>query len=177
MVATSLTSNVWRYRTNTHIISPISIRNVAIITGGEKQYSRVDDNFIAIMIPENQIVSPTFRFVVRWTILSRMALEFTNIPDRTGPAVYIFGDGTSQTETQLLDFARRVDDLTPDETQVVYLDPARGDGLAVKEFYGITSVPYIMIVMDDDTIPYSWQSMPQPDEVSYALSQISGSMD
>lgn len=76
-----------------------------------------------------------------------------------------------------MDFARRVDDLTPDDTQVAFLDPTRGDGLRVKEFYGITATPHIMIVMDDDTIPYSWQlSIPRPDEVSYALSQINGSM-
>ncbi|MFZ1458370.1 MAG: hypothetical protein WAT17_00625 [Candidatus Saccharimonadales bacterium] len=107
-----------------------------------------------------------------------MALEFTNIPDRTGAAVYILGDGTTQTEMQLIKFGEEVDALTPDDTQVVYLDPSRGDGLRVKEFYGITEFPYIMIVMDDDTVPYAWQrSIPRPDEVSYELGQIGGSMD
>ncbi len=117
------------------------------------------------------------RYFTYCAILCVMALEFTNIPDRTGPAIYLFGDGTAQTEEQLMRFGNEVDALTPDDTQVVYLDPTRGDGLSVKEFYGITSFPHAMIVMDDDTIPYQWEyTMPQPDEVSYALSQITGSM-
>lgn len=71
-----------------------------------------------------------------------MALEFTNIPDREGPAIYVFGDGAS-----------------------------------VKEFYGLTNFPCVLILMDDDTIPQQWsQTIPRADEVAYALSQINGSM-
>ena len=106
-----------------------------------------------------------------------MALGFTSIPDRSGPAVYVFGDGTSQTEQILKQFGEKVDDLTHDETQVVYLDPSRGDGRATAEFYGLTQFPCVMIVMDDDTVPQQWNlTIPQPDEVSYVLSQITGGM-
>ena len=106
-----------------------------------------------------------------------MGLEFTNIPDRSGPAVYIFGDGTTQTELRLTAYGKEIDALTPDETQVVFLDPQRGDGLEVKEFYGLLSFPCVLIVMDDDTINQQWSgSLPQADQVSYALSQITGSM-
>lgn len=106
-----------------------------------------------------------------------MALEFTNIPDREGPAIYVFGDGTITTERQLIAFGEEVDSLTPDETQVVYLDPSRGDGASVKEFYGLTNFPCVLILMDDDTIPQQWsQTIPRADEVAYALSQINGSM-
>ncbi len=104
-----------------------------------------------------------------------MALEFTHIPDREGAAIYIFGDGTSQTEKILIDFGTRVDTLTPGETQVVYLDPSRGDGLAVKEFYALSQFPSVLIVMDDDTIPMMWSgNLPQPEEVSYQLSLVNG---
>mgnify|MGYP003599313698 CR=1 FL=1 len=104
-----------------------------------------------------------------------MALEFTNIPDRVGAAIYIFGDGSSQTEKVLTDLGTRIDELTPDITQVVYLDPNRGDGLAVKEFYGLTQFPALCIIMDDDTMPNAWYgTMPSPEEVSYQLSRISG---
>jgi len=106
-----------------------------------------------------------------------MGLEFTNIPDRTGPAVYIFGDGTTQTEQRLIAYGQEIDGLTPDETQVVFLDPQRGDGLRVKEFYGLTSFPSVLIVMDDDTINQLWSvQLPPADQVSYALSQVNGSM-
>ena len=107
-----------------------------------------------------------------------MALEFTSIPDRTGPAVYVFGDGTTQVNQQLMELGNAIDRLTPDETQVAFLDQSHGDGLSVKEFYGLTDFPCVMIVMDDDTVPYQWTlTLPQPDEVSYALSQITGSME
>lgn len=104
-----------------------------------------------------------------------MALSFTSIPDEHGPAVYIFGDGTSQLEQRLIAFGEEVDKLTPDETQVVYLDPNRGDGLRVKEFYALTNFPVVMIIMDDDTLYHTWDgTLPQPDQVSYYLSQING---
>jgi hypothetical protein len=104
-----------------------------------------------------------------------MALSFTGIPDKHGPAVYIFGDGTSQLEKRLIDFGEEVDKLTPDETQVVYLEPSRGDGLRVKEFYALSNFPVTMIIMDDDTVYHMWESnIPQPDQVSYFLSQING---
>lgn len=106
-----------------------------------------------------------------------MALEFTNIPDREGPAVYIIGDGTAQLEQQLIAFGEDVDKLTPDETQVVYLDPNKDDGLKVKSFYSLQYLPVIMIIMDDDTLYQTWTSdIPRPDEVAYYLSQINGTM-
>lgn len=106
-----------------------------------------------------------------------MALEFTTIPDREGPAVYIFSDGTTQSEQLLKQLGEEVDKLTQETTQVVFLDHTRGDGLATKEFYGLTTFPCILIVMDDDTIPQQWNgALPRADEVSYAISQITGGM-
>ena len=106
-----------------------------------------------------------------------MALEFTSIPDRDGPAIYILTSGSSQLEDQLTKFGEEVDALTPDETQVCLLDPNSGDGLSIKEFYSLTTFPVIMIVMDDDTIYHLWtEDVPQPSEVSYYLSQVNGSM-
>ncbi len=106
-----------------------------------------------------------------------MGLEFTNIPDRSGPAVYIIGDGSSMSEARLRQFGEEVDALTPDETQVVYLDPRSGDGLKIKEFYSLQALPCVLIVMDDDTIYHSWEvQIPTADQVSYTLSQVTGSM-
>lgn len=104
-----------------------------------------------------------------------MALEFTTIPDRTGPAIYIIGDGTIDMENRLKQLGEEADKLTEDETQVVYLDPNSREGQDVKAFYGIEQLPIILIVMDDDTIPYQWTgSLPRPDEIAYTLSQING---
>lgn len=104
-----------------------------------------------------------------------MALEFTNIPDRTGAAVYLLGDGTTHTDRQLTLLGQDIDKITPDETQVVLLDPKSGDGLRIKEFYSIMHFPCVMIVQDDDTVPYSWNvTLPSADDVSYHLGQIGG---
>lgn len=106
-----------------------------------------------------------------------MALSFTSIPDRTGPAIYLLGDGTSQTEQALMQLGNEVDKLTSQDTQVVYLDPSRGDGLATATFYGLTQFPSVIIVMDDDTVPHQWSHhIPRYEEVTYALSQTTGSM-
>lgn len=105
-----------------------------------------------------------------------MALDFTTIADRIGPAVYIIGDGAFDMEHRLKQLGEDIDKLTEDETQVVYLDPNSQDGQAVKEFYSLGTLPVILIVMDDDTVPHQWvgSSLPRPDEVSYALSRING---
>ena len=106
-----------------------------------------------------------------------MALEFTNIPDRTGPAVYLVGDGSGEQHRQLEDLGAAIDAATPEETQVVYLDSTNGDGLNVKEFYALMDFPTVMIVMDDDTLYQSWTNdLPQPDQVAYYLSQVGGQM-
>lgn len=104
-----------------------------------------------------------------------MTLSFTSIPDQHGPAVYVFGNGTSQMEQRLIALGKEIDQLTAADIQVVYLDPNRGDGLRVKEFYALGNFPVVIIVMDDDTIYQKWEgSLPQADQVSYAVSQAGG---
>ncbi len=105
-----------------------------------------------------------------------MALEFTEIPDREGPAVYLLGN--VMIEDKLRPLGDEVDKLTPDETQVVYLDIDTGDGAKVAEFYSFSreSLPVVMIVQDDDTIRKSWQGqdLPAADIIAHELSQLTG---
>lgn len=105
-----------------------------------------------------------------------MGLEFTEIPDRAGPAVYLLGN--TMIEDRLRPLGEAVDKLTPDETQVVYLDIDTGDGAKVAEFYAFSreSLPVIMIVQDDDTIHRSWQGqdLPAADVIAYELNQLTG---
>ena len=104
-----------------------------------------------------------------------MGLSFASIQDEHGPAIYISGDGTAQTENRLMRLGEEVDKLTSSDTQIVYLDPTRGDGLRVKEFYALTVFPALIIIMDDDTLYQKWEGyMPRPDQVSYAISQAGG---
>lgn len=107
-----------------------------------------------------------------------MALEFTSIPDRNGPAIYVLGDGTSQLEQQLIAFGDEVDRFVSEDIQVVYLDPFRDDGLRVKEFYALENFPVVMIVLDDDTIYQIWSNeIPPVDQVAYYLHQITGGIN
>lgn len=105
-----------------------------------------------------------------------MGLEFTNIPDREGPAVYLLGAAPHQRE--LVALGEAVDAATPDETQIVCLDIDSGNGAQVAEFYGFMreQLPVIMIVQDDDTLYQSWygQDLPAADVVAHHLNQITG---
>ncbi len=105
-----------------------------------------------------------------------MALEFTNIPDRTGPAVYLVG--MSMLENRLTAYGQELDKATDEKTQVVYLDVRSKDGAQVADFYDIqeSSLPAVLIVMDDDTIYKSWfgQDLPRPGDVAHDVKRISG---
>ncbi len=102
-----------------------------------------------------------------------MALLFTTIPDHIGPAVYMLGGTDSHTEEQIMQLGEEIIYRCNQQTQVVVLDPRKGDGLRVKEFYAISELPCVMIVMDDDTITHQWTiSLPKAEEVTYVLSHI-----
>jgi hypothetical protein len=105
-----------------------------------------------------------------------MGLEFTNIPDREGPAVYLLG--TVPHQRRLTALGEAIDAATPDETQVVCLDIDSGNGAQVAEFYGFMreQLPVVMIVQDDDTIYQSWHGhdLPAVDVVAHHLGQITG---
>lgn len=106
-----------------------------------------------------------------------MGLSFTSIPDRTGPAVYFIGNGSSLIESQLIALANKIDMSLRQKVQLEYFDSTRGDGLRVKEFYALSIFPTVLIVMDDDTIVQQWDhTLPRADEVTYALSHIAGSL-
>lgn len=105
-----------------------------------------------------------------------MALEFTDIPDREGPAVYLVG-AASQMD-QLAQLRQEIDMITPAELQVITLDIDSGNGSQVAEFYGFTreQLPVVAIIQDDDTLYQSWLGidLPAADVVVHYLDQIAG---
>lgn len=105
-----------------------------------------------------------------------MGLEFTNIPDREGPAVYLLGAAPQL--DQLTQLGQEIDAATADQTQVVLLDIDSGDGAQVAEFYGFMreQLPAVMIVQDDDTLHQSWLGLdlPAADVVAHYIEQITG---
>ncbi len=107
-----------------------------------------------------------------------MALEFSKIPDRNGPAVYLLG--SRMHETDLKRKGDEIDAALPEDVQVVYLDADSGDGARTADFYDILRerLPIIMIVNDDDTIHMTWEgaSIPGADQIAYEVSRITGSL-
>ena len=106
-----------------------------------------------------------------------MALEFTTIPDREGPAVYLLGH--TGCEDQLKQLGTTIDSLTGSTIQTAYLDINSGNGTEVAEFYGYVQeqLPVILIVQDDDTVYQSWHGMdlPAADVVAHYLNELTGS--
>jgi hypothetical protein len=101
-----------------------------------------------------------------------MGLEFTSRPDRTGAAAYFISDGTPQSQRDLQQIAEAVDVSLPDEAQVVLLDGRVAEGAEVVDFYDITSLPAVLIVMDDDQIYHSWfMQLPSSQDVLYMMGQ------
>lgn len=106
-----------------------------------------------------------------------MGLDFTDIPDRQGPAIYIVG--ATMLESQLQPWRDRLAAILPPESQVIYVDINSSNGAKISEFYEIEpeKLPAIMIVMDDDTIYKSWfgPDLPSVETVTYEHAQITGS--
>lgn len=101
-----------------------------------------------------------------------MGLEFTGRPDRNGAAAYFISDGSVTSSDELQRLAAVVDTTLPDEAQVVLLDGKRAEGAEVVDFYDITTLPAILIVMDDDQIYHSWfVQLPRAEDILYTMGQ------
>lgn len=101
-----------------------------------------------------------------------MGLETTGRPDREGAAIYFISNGTSSSEQELSEIAKVVDTSLPDEAQVVVLDGMRGEGAQVVDFYDITTLPAVLIIMDDDQIYHSWfVQLPTVEDIIYMAGQ------
>jgi len=101
-----------------------------------------------------------------------MGLEFTGRPDRTGAAVYFISDGSSQSMQELQQIATIVDQSLPDEAQVIVLDGQVAEGAEVVDFYDLSTLPTVLIVMDDDQIYHAWSmQLPSAEDVLYMMGQ------
>ncbi len=105
-----------------------------------------------------------------------MGLDFTNIADNDGAALYILHTrNTRETER----FERLAADISKETRhQVVLLDVDTQDGEQVRDFYDIThdQLPAVLIVRDDDSIAYQWLGEYIPtsaNDIIYQLRQIS----
>jgi hypothetical protein len=98
-----------------------------------------------------------------------MGLDFTNIPDRAGLAIYCLYDGTI---TQQQSVERLVDTLKQQIPHQIFMISAHDqDGEKIRDFYDLDAgmFPHILLVNDDDQIVMSWSGsqMPTADVVAY----------
>jgi len=104
-----------------------------------------------------------------------MALDFTNIPDREGVAIYCLHDGTVTQEQTL---KRLIDTLATNiPHQIVLLSANDTDGEKIREFYDLDTAnfPHVILVDDDDQIVASWSGgeIPSADVIAYTARSIS----
>lgn len=104
-----------------------------------------------------------------------MGLEFTNIKDRSGVALYVLHNSNSMELTRLKSLAEEVRQLC--EHQVAIIDIKTPNGEQIRDFYDILpeQLPVVLCVRDDDSIAQMWsdQSIPAADVIAFTLKQES----
>lgn len=104
-----------------------------------------------------------------------MGLEFTDIPDREGAAIYYIHHGSHSDETFTERLRRDIQDRLPD-SQVVSVSVRTPDGEKIRDFYDILPerLPALLIVRDDDSLAgiYGATDMPPTDQLAYMLRSI-----
>ncbi|MGB4758442.1 MAG: hypothetical protein WBP26_00100 [Candidatus Saccharimonadales bacterium] len=105
-----------------------------------------------------------------------MGLDFTNIKDGEGAALYILHAGNTLENERLQRLADEVQKNAPH--QVVMLDVSTADGEKVRDFYDIMpeQLPAMLVVRDDDSLAYQWHGNEIPtsgSDIAYRLRQTS----
>lgn len=105
-----------------------------------------------------------------------MGLDFTDIPDREGAALYLLHTGNSVELDRLTRLKQDIE--AHDSHQVVLIDVNTPDGEKVRDFYDIEagSLPVALIIGDDDSIVFRWDNTAIPTaagDVVYQLGRAS----
>lgn len=106
-----------------------------------------------------------------------MGLDFANIPDDDGAAVYVLHHPTVSDTRKFEDLKKSILLENP-KSQVVLLEVNSAQGEQVRDFYDIMpeSLPIVMIIADDDSILYQWSAseIPASDVISSQLRRTNG---
>ncbi len=98
-------------------------------------------------------------------------LDFTNIKDEPGAAVYGLFENSKQ-ERRLKEQFNELSSAC--NSQLVLLSTQERNGAEVTDFYDITTFPAILVVRDNDQLAYSWmgQNLPLTSEIAHLVGQI-----
>jgi hypothetical protein len=105
-----------------------------------------------------------------------MGLDFTDIKDHEGAALYILHTGNTLENERLQRLADEIAKTAPH--QVVLLDVSTPNGEKVRDFYDIMpgQLPAVLIVRDDDSLAHHWFGSEIPTsggDIAYRLQQTS----
>jgi hypothetical protein len=104
-----------------------------------------------------------------------MGLDFTNIPDREGAALYFLYDTVTQ-QHQMERLANELHEMKLSH-QIVLVPARDANGEKICSFYSLShgSMPYILLISDNDELVASWSGleMPAADIIAYTARSAS----
>lgn len=101
-----------------------------------------------------------------------MGLDFTNIADREGAALYFIHDGQSRGQAAMAKLADEVSRNT--NKQIIILSATDSDARRIIEFYHLQGSNMILIIRDNDQLQHMWQQneTPQAEHIAYIANQV-----
>jgi hypothetical protein len=105
-----------------------------------------------------------------------MGLDFSDIPDRQGAALYIIHTDDS---ISLERFTRLAEEIrSHDNYQVILVNAQSVNGEKICSFYSLSreQLPAALIIADDDSVPHQWfgENIPtSANDIVYYLQQLS----
>jgi hypothetical protein len=100
-----------------------------------------------------------------------MALDFTQIKDQPGAAIFFMHDGTEQDRVSMLELVDAVRSKT--NKQAILLSAKDTIGMAISQFYGLRGTHYVLVVRDDDQLHHVWSDgeLFDPSTIAYIADQ------
>lgn len=83
-----------------------------------------------------------------------MALDFTQIKDQPGAAIFLIYDGTEQDLASMVILVEAIRSKT--EKQVIIISAKDTVGISIIQFYGLRGTHFVLIVRDDDQLHHVW---------------------
>jgi predicted DNA-binding transcriptional regulator YafY len=95
-----------------------------------------------------------------------MGLDFTNIKDQDGAAIYLIHDGSPQSQSKMEQLASAVRQKSQKQIVIMAIDDENTQ--KIIDFYNLGNGEQVLLVSDDDQLQQVWSG----DEISADPSQI-----
>jgi hypothetical protein len=100
-----------------------------------------------------------------------MALDFTQIKDQPGSAIFLLHDGSEQDAGAMQRLAQDIASKT--QKQIILLSSDETIGHSIIDFYQLKGSHFILIVRDDDQLHHVWSDGEyfDPSQIAYIADQ------